>query len=141
LEPERLDEPRRRAGRLVLDEALVGDLAAAGRVERRLEELRLEEAVPEVGERRDRGQHLRLLVAGEPRLRLSGDADLGRRRAPPGALALLRHEPRELLLVHAEAALACELLRQLDREAVRVVELERVLAGDLGAPPDLLEHA
>ena len=49
------------------------------------------------------------------------------------------HEPRVLLVVHAEAALARELLRQLDREAVRRLQVERVVAGDLALRRRLLE--
>ncbi len=64
LEPQRLDELGARAV-LLLDPAGVGDLAAARRIERRLGELDLEVAVAEVGERRDRGAHVELLVADE----------------------------------------------------------------------------
>src|SRR5207253_11474159 len=70
------------------------------------------------------------------------DPDVERaRRGGAGTLALRGHQPRERLVVDAEAALAGELLRELDREAVRVVEPEGVLAGDLGAGRDLLEEA
>ncbi len=52
---------------------------------------------------------------------------------------MLLHQPRVLLVVHAEAALARELLRQLDREAVRRLQVERVVAGDLALRRRLLE--
>src|SRR5439155_23865092 len=65
----------------------------------------------------------------------------GRGERTAGAGALLFHEPRELLLVHAEPALAGQLLRQLEREAVRVVEPERLLARNVPAfRRDLLEE-
>ncbi len=43
---------------------------------------------------------------------------------------MLLHQPRVLLVVHAEPALARELLGQLDREAERRLERERVVARD-----------
>ena len=52
---------------------------------------------------------------------------------------MLLHEARELLLVHAEAPLARKLKRQLLREAVRRLEREGVLAGDLPLCGSLLE--
>ena len=80
---------------LVLDEAGVGDLAAALRVEGRLLELRLEAPVAEILEGDDRRQHVRLLVAHELAARLG----LQRARRPrrPGlarARALLAPSAR-----------------------------------------------
>src|SRR5438445_822218 len=50
------------------------------------------------------------------------------------------HQPRVLLVVDTEAALARELLRQLDREAVGRLERERVVAGDLAPGGRLFEE-
>src|SRR5204863_90822 len=47
-----------------------------------------------------------------------------------GALALLRHQPPEALLVHRQALLAGHLQREVDGEAIGVVQLERLLTGD-----------
>ena len=52
LEPQRLDELGARAAVLALEVARVGDLAAAGGIERRLLELHLEEALAEIGDTR-----------------------------------------------------------------------------------------
>ena len=113
--------------------------AALG-VEGRLVQLRVEEAVLARLERRDRRQHVGLLVADELGRALADHPHLeARRRAR--ALPLLLHQPPELVLVDGEAALARQLLRQLEREAVRVVEPERLLAGDLAPGGDLLEQA
>src|SRR5205823_1619369 len=109
----------------------IGNLSAAGGVKGRLVELDLERAVAAVVKRGDRRQDVGLLVADEVRLRpldLELDGDGGAR-----ARALLLHQPRELLVVDPEATLAAELLRQLEREAVGVVEPERVLPGDVAA--------
>src|SRR5919109_1088334 len=130
---------------LVLDEALVADLAAALGVERRLAQLREEVAALERLERADLRQHLGLLVADElrreagPLAELRG-AHLLAAAARAGALALLGHQPRERLLVDGDAALEGELARQLEGEAVRVVELECVLARDRAFAGDLLEE-
>ncbi len=53
-----------------------------------------------------------------------------RQRVGTGPLALLRHEPAERPEVDVEALLGRHLDREVDREAVGVVQLERVLAGD-----------
>src|SRR6476660_1139939 len=66
LEPQRLDELCALSG-LLLEDALIGDLTAADRIERRTLELYLEEPVAEIGVGGDRGEHLGLLVADEPR--------------------------------------------------------------------------
>ncbi len=122
---------------VLLDPARVGHLAAAGGIERRLAQLREEEPVLQLLERADLRQRLRLLVADELGAEPGRGRELGRAlRAPArdaGArdLAVLLHQPRVLLVVDAEAALARELHRQLDREAVRRCERERVVAGDL----------
>ena len=109
-EPERLDELGARAV-FLLDPAGVGDLAAARRIERRLGELDLEVAFAEVGERGDRGPHVDLLVADELGSRRAGEARLvAGRAALAGDLAMLLHQPRVLLVVETEAALARELL-------------------------------
>ena len=80
-EPDRLAQLGARARLLVLDPARVGDLPAAGRIERRALELRLELAVAEVVQREDRRQHLGPVVADE----------VGRR---PGQAARRRVCPR-----------------------------------------------
>src|SRR5690242_6673513 len=53
---------------------------------------------------------------------------------------MLLEQARVLLVVHAQAALARELLRQLAREAVRRLERERAGGRDLTARSRLLEH-
>ena len=117
------------------------DLAAARRIERRLLELHLEEAVPEIGVGRDRGEHLRALVADEVGTRRVREPHLDLHLARlTGDLAMLLHQLRVLLVVHAETALARELLRQLDREAVGRLEREGVVAGYLAARGGLLEE-
>src|ERR1700747_760367 len=55
-------------------------------------------------------------------------------------LSVLLHQPRVLLAVHAETALARELLGQLDREAIRRLQRERVLAGDRAPCRRLVEE-
>src|SRR5918993_291494 len=86
-EPDRLAQLRLRLRLLVLQQALIRDLAATLRVERRLAQLGEEEVV-----------------------------------------------------VDRDAALARELSRQLEREAVRGSEVEGVLAGDRAAVGDLIEE-
>src|SRR5205085_5425597 len=129
-----------------LDPARIRDLAAARRVERRLAQLREEQPVLQRLHGAELGQDVRLLVADElgPEARgvreLRGAPVVARDRRAR-ALALLRHQRDELLVVHAERPLARELLRQLEREAVGVVQAERVLARDLAAlRRDLLEE-
>src|SRR5439155_18873055 len=143
--PVGLFELRARPGLLVLDEAGVRHLAAACRVEGGLAQLREELAVAQVLERSDLGEHLGLLVADEFGLEAGARGELGRprflaARAGPRPLALLRHQARERLLVDRDPTLQRELSGQLEREAVRVVETERVLAGDRVAGGDLLEQ-
>ena len=47
-----------------------------------------------------------------------------------GALALLGHERAEAVLVHGETGLGRHLEREVDREAVGVVQCKRLIAGD-----------
>ena len=137
--PERLDELRPRAV-FLLDPAGVGDLAAARRIERRLGELDLEKAFAEVGERGDRGPHVELLVADELGSGRAGEARLvAGRAALAGGLAMPRHQPRVLLVVETEAALAPELLGELDGKAVRRLQIEDVLCRELALCRHFLE--
>ena len=52
---------------------------------------------------------------------------------------MLLHEARVLLVVHSEAAFPRQLLRQLDGEAVRRLEVEGVVPGDLSLGRGFLE--
>ncbi len=52
---------------------------------------------------------------------------------------MLLHEARVLLVVHSEAAFPRKLLRQLDGEAVRRLQLEGVVARDLSLGRGFLE--
>ena len=125
-----------RAAVLGLDHSVVGDLAAAGRVERRLAQLQREQAVAAGLERADLRPHVELLVADELGLEAGVQIGHGERHglgAGTGPLALLVHQPRELGLVHRLAVVGGDLDRQLEREAVGVVQLERVVSGDDGA--------
>ena len=129
------------AAALPADLARVGDLAAALGVEGAL--LELDERAPVVtldGEQAGLGAQL--LVADEARRRRRrGEAEhravvvLGavRGRGPhPGARPLLLHQLLEALVVDREALLGEQLLGQVVREAVGVVELEGVLRVDPG---------
>ncbi len=117
----------------------VGDLPAALGVERRLGELDGHAAVAELADGAHDGEHLEALVADELGRRLGvpalevldlagpgGEGALLLGRA--GALALLLHEVAEALLVDGHVLLGGDLTREVEREAVGVVELE----GDLG---------
>ena len=127
-----------------LDHALVGDLAAAGRVERRLAQLRQERAVAEILVGVELGEHVGLVVADERRR-------VGRRAAksaarcvsdsPPAReiVAVLRHPRAVVVDVDRLAALLGELDRELEREAVGGGERERVLARDRVLAGELLE--
>ena len=88
-------------------------------------QLDLKGAVAATMERRDRGEHVGLLVPDEVGLR-SLELELDRDRRTR-AFALLLHQLRELLLVDSEPALPRKLLCQLEREPVRVVQAEGVL--------------
>ena len=140
-----------------VDPAGVGDLPAALGVERRLRQLDGDTAVAELAERADDGEDLEALVADE----VDGDAgraalevlDLARAGGEralllggAGALALLVHEVPEALLVHGHVLLRGDLAREVEREAVGVVQLEGDLGGQLragvaGAAQRLLEDA
>src|SRR5918994_147243 len=144
-EPDRLAQLRLRLRLLVLQQALIRDLAATLRVERRLAQLGEEEVFVDLLERADLRQHVHLLVADEFGAEAGGDGEVGRAGADPGRagagdLAVLGHEPLEAVLVDRDAALARELSRQLEREAVRGSEVEGVLAGDRAAGGDLIEE-
>ncbi len=128
------------------DDALVGELAAALGVERGAVEDDLDRGAR--ARRLDRGpvdEHaddVRLgggvVVAEEvdlarPVEHLAEDRDVGvagllRRRVGLGAVALLVHQAAEAVLVDLEALLGRHLERQVDRKAVGVVELERLVA-------------
>ncbi len=141
-----VDDLRAAVAVLALDGPAVRDLAAAGRVERRLRELddhrravRLHHA--------DRRALLERLVAGEVGLR-RGLGQVGRPRPQvaaergPGAAAgartrpLLLHERVEALGVDLEALLERELAGDLEGEAERVVQAERVLRRDRAVPSE-----
>ena len=129
---------------LALDHAAVGDLAAAGGVERGLDELGQDEPVLA----RDGADGRRLLdglVAGEGRLEaralgeaadaLAAGVALGALAGIAGADALRVHEPLEARLVDPQPLLGGQLEREVEREAVRVVQLEGLVGADaLGAP-------
>ena len=147
VEPEGVDElGADRRVVVALDPAVVGDLAAARRVERRLAELREEGAVAEILERAELGEHVDLRVADE----LRGEPGVAREVGGPLREAALARPARDLLValhlgavavdVDLVAALARELDGQLDREAVRRGEPERVLGADV-AGRQLLELA
>ena len=138
---------QRRPRAVVLPElAGVGDLAATLRVEGRLAQLRQEQTIAELIERADLGEHLGLLPAdelgGEARRarEVDGLLDLALPAARPRHLTVSLHLLRIRGLVDGDAALTCELERQLDREAVGGLELERVLAADRAARGRLLEQ-
>ena len=145
-----VEHARRAAAVLALDHPAVVDLAAAGRVERRLHELGQHTTV--LGRQRgDRGRLLDRLVAGEGgRLAVLGEGrdplalDVARpaARARARAAALLLHQLLEALLVDAEALLGRQLEREVEREAVRVVEQERLVGADalLARVPRARDH-
>ena len=139
-EPDHVDHARRAAAVLAADLAHVGDLAAAGGVEGRLDELRQHLPVLE-GDRADRGRLLGRLVARElgarsPRRSRTPRSPRGRRRpatrAARGARARARglHLALEARRVDAHVLLGRQLRGQLEREAVGVVQLERLLGAD-----------
>src|SRR6185503_5172752 len=137
-EPDDVDDARAAVAVLALDDAGVRHLAAPRRVERRLDELGQDAAVGAV-DRLDRGRLRRPLVAGERRRRarvreradpiaLDVLAAAPSARPRPGALVL--HQVLEARGVDAEPLLRRELDGQPEREAVRVMELERLLRAD-----------
>ena len=145
-EAVRLDELGPRPGAVVeLDEARIGDLSAARRVEGRLAELREEEPVADVLERAELGQHLRLRVADELGLESRRARELRRPlqaclAAAAGNLAMLLHLVPVAVDVDCLAPLLGQLDRQLEREAVGGGERECILAADRLAAGELLEH-
>ena len=138
-QPQNLDELRARAV-VLLEPALVLYLPTTRGVERRLCELDLELAVAEVRVCGDRRAHVELLVADKLRRR-SWKTDPCARGLTRAArnLAMLLHQPGVLLVVEGEAALTPELLGELDRKAVRRLQIEDVLGGDLAGGRSLLE--
>src|SRR5439155_11368206 len=102
---------------------------------------RLEAAVAEILIGEDRRQDVGLLVAYELAPHLAADADIHRRGRAARPLPLLLHQPPEPVDVNAQPALPRQLLGQLEREAVGVVEPERVVPRDALASRDLLEQA
>ena len=123
--------------------AVVRDLAAALGVERRGVQLDEHDAVAEIldgaGDRLDverRGSPTNSVAKPASRANAasrSGSAAPVRRAARASAVALLLHERREPGLVEPEARLVRQLGRQLDREAVGVVQHEGVGRRDRGA--------
>ena len=142
VEPGRAEELGACARSFVLDVPGVGDLTAALRIEGRLLELRLEAPVAEILVGDDRRQHVGLLVADElGARRRAADAHVDvERRSAARSLALLLHQACELFLVHLEPALGRELLRQLERKAVRVVQAKGFLGSDLALGDDSFEQ-
>ena len=140
-DPVDVGDPR--AAALPANLAGVRDLAAALGVEGAL--LELDEGPPVVAlDGEQAGLGAQLLVADEARgRRRRGEAEHGavvvlravRGRGPhPGARALLLHQLLEALVVDGEALLGQQLLGQVVREAVGVVEPERVLCVDPRGP-------
>ena len=140
VEAERVDQlGAHRRVVVALDPALVGDLPAAGGVERRLAELREERSVAEILERAELREHVDLRVADELRCEPCVAREVGRALREPalarstGDLLVALHLGPVPVDVHLLAALAGELDGQLDREAVGRGEPERVLTGDVAA--------
>ncbi len=137
----------RHGARLLLEElAAVRHLAAALGIERRLAQLGEECAVAQVLDRSELRQHVDLRVADEvglePRARreLGGPLQIALLPTGPRDLAVLLHEAAEAVDVDRLATLLCELLGQLDREAVRRGQRERALRVDRVAIRELVEH-
>ena len=137
-EPHDVGDARAAVAVGALDHADVGDLAAAGGVERRVDELD-EHAAVALLDRADRRRLLGRLVADEAVAKPAAPANALARSRPASASpsppsparlrrALLVHQRVEAGLVDAQPRLGDELARQLDREAERVVQAERVLA-------------
>ena len=127
-----------------LDHALVGDLAAARRVERRLAQLREERAVAEILVGVELREHVGLVVADERRRvgrarrsRRRAACRTRRRRARSSRCSAIRRAV--VVDVDRLAALLGELDRELEREAVGGGERERVLARDRVLAGELLE--
>jgi hypothetical protein len=137
-EPHDVDDTRAAAAVLALDHARVGDLAAAGRVERRLDELQ-QHATVLARDGADRRRLLDPLVARERRRDAGRLGERDNALAPlvavaaarvTGAPALLVHQALEALRVDAQPLLGGQLERQVEREPVRVVQQERLLRAD-----------
>ena len=138
-----------------LDHALVGELTAALGVERRAVEHELDlvalgEPTGRDAVAADDAANRRLaddlVVAGELHRRADRVRDLAvgaasaclallRPRVGLGPVALLAHQPAEAVLVDRQPLLGGHLQGQVDREAVGVVQRERLVAGQLAAPP------
>jgi len=123
LESRRPEELGACARFLVLDIARIGHLTATLRIEGRGFELRLERPIAEILVGDECREHVCPLVPDELASRRgTGDPHVYvERRRAARALPLLLHESREFLLVHLEPTFCGELLRQLERKAVRVV--------------------
>ena len=124
---------------------MVGDLTAARRVERRLAELREEGAVAELLEGAELREHVDLRVADEVRRgRVAREVGGPLREAAlagaAGDLLVPLHLHAVAVDVDLVAALARELDGELDREAVRRREPERLVGRDVPAG-QLLELA
>ena len=124
------------------DDAAVGDLPAALGVERRLGEL--DDRAPVLpAQAGDRRVLLEVLVAGEGRrLALDGErAGHDPRARLARARALLAHQALEVGLARERhAALGGDLARELDREAVGVVQAEGVGARDRAGGQQVVEQ-
>ena len=140
VEADHVDD--RGAARVGLDVAGVGDLAATFGVERRLAQLHGDAAITNIGERTDARPDVVVVVADE----LGHEPGLARERGhlvhvdaatlasgAAGALALRLHQLGKAGLIDGEILLGDELLRQLEREAIRVVQQEGVSSGQRGA--------
>ena len=145
-DPQHVGDARGAVARLAADLAGVVDLAAAGGVERRLDELDQQPPVLPV-HRADRRRLLDGLVAGEGRVEARRVGEHPRAlavlvaAAAPGARArpraLLLHQVLEAGRVDAQPLLRRELEREVEREAVGVVELEGLGRADalVARPP------
>ena len=146
LQAIRLDELGNRARPVVeLDRARVGHLAATSRIERRVAQLREEPTLLERFERADLREDVRLREADELRREVGAPREVGRvlqlaRAARARHLAVALHLDSVAVDVDRLTALLRQLDRQLDREAVGRGERERLLAGDRGIRPELLEQ-
>ena len=127
-----------------LDHALVGHLAAARGVERRLAQLREEGAVAEILVGVQLREDVGLVVADELGRVVRGARSRPHAacRTPPPAREISRCSPiRRAVVVDVDGlpALLGELDRELEREAVRGGEREGVLARDRLLAGELLE--
>ena len=141
----RVGDPEQRAARSA-DHAMIAGLTARFAIERRLIEhecalgslLELRDFLAVCDHRRDHAFGLLGVVAEEFRCP-DALADIepdrigpGLARAFPGlarVLALFRHGPAEGIRIDGDAARLQRILRQIEREAIGVIELEGRLAG------------